>query len=342
MKQFSEFVKKYNLNTSNVKKYIDFLCSYLNSNQCNNVIKWLYDNKIDFNYIIKYLDTNNKPVYYNNIVYFLIYTRQDDIVINYFDYFVKNNHKLLELKNILKYTKKIELDLNEIIDKNPKLIVEEIVSEKIKLSLTDLNNEKIFDFLNQIIIELLRYENKDYHDIKFVGSGAFSSVFQIGNHVLKIGKERKTFSIKNHKRFLKPLYRKNIYSLNEEFLFCIEITQKVDRNDITKEDVYNIYKELREDGLIWVDPSIANLGRLVRDNEIYFDDIEFVDKESTGYLTDNDEVLKKGEIVILDNDYIYDEKDFFNSSDYNPFICESYQKYEARYRKEKSEINKKK
>ena len=36
-------------------------------------------------------------------------------------------------------------------------------------------------------------------------------------------------------------------------------------NSITDEDAYLIYKELRDDGIIWLDAKRENLGRLVKD-----------------------------------------------------------------------------
>lgn len=35
-----------------------------------------------------------------------------------------------------------------------------------------------------------------------------------------------------------------------------------------------------------------------------------MDRNATGYTTDNTEILKKGDVVIIDNDYIFTEKEF--------------------------------
>ena len=59
--------------------------------------------------------------------------------------------------------------------------------------------------------------------------------------MLKIGRRREVFTKKNNKRFLQPLYREEILDKDElNFLFCIEITERVDTTNITKEDEYLI------------------------------------------------------------------------------------------------------
>lgn len=94
--------------------------------------------------------------------------------------------------------------------------------------------------LRIIFQEILDNENKKVSDIKYAG-GVFSNVFIIGSKVIKIG-ERNTFKIENNKRFLKPLLRMIIKINNKEI--CIEITERVSY-DVTEEDVYLIYRKLR-------------------------------------------------------------------------------------------------
>ncbi len=56
-----------------------------------------------------------------------------------------------------------------------------------------------------------------------------------------------------------------------------------------------VYKELKEKGKIWADPRIQNIGILRKENKIYFDGIDSVNKESLGYIKEtitDDEILK--------------------------------------------------
>ena len=316
---------------NNIEKSYKYISKCLRESYIDKILKYLVLNNVDLDKLFYYLDKNNIFINYNDVVSELIKLKKIEIIEKYLNYFYRNNNQLISLKKELKNT---NIDLKKIdmlINSNPALVIEEITHYPEYY----LKEEKIYDFFNIVIKELLENEGKKYSDIEYLGSGAYSRVFAIGSKVLKIGNENKaTFKIKNNKRFLKPLYRKNITYLNSNTtMFCLEITERLDMTNITYDDVYEIYKELREQGLVWLDTKIENVGRLIRDNKIYFDGIDYVDKESTSYTTDNYEVLPKGTVMLVDNDLIYDEKEFFKKNDYSLF--EHCNVYEARYREEK-------
>ena len=110
----------------------------------------------------------------------------------------------------------------------------------------------------------------------------------------------------------------------------MEINEEVDTKNITDADVYYVYKELRKQRLVWTDPKKENLGRLIKDNKIYFDGVDKVDKNSTGFLTDSDYSLKAGDLVIIDTDFIYDEDDL----DYLNHVTFLWPRFEQRYQDE--------
>lgn len=333
----------YNFNNGYVKSHLTNIFNYGNSllfyKKC---LDFLMNHGVSANSIINLLDANNVAVDYNNFtVAMLEKTHNASLIMNNIDYFLLNNSKLLEFKKILvsfDYKLKYNEEINDYIDTNPDLIIREIAIFNDTISVDVIEKEKYTSFLKQLIEEILQNEKLNYHDIEYLDSGYYSKVYKIGDKVLKIGNERKKFNIPFNKRFLKPLYRQNISSLDgKKTLFCIEITECVDTNDITDDDVYKVYKELRDEGLIWTDCKRSNLGRLKKDNKIYFDGITSVSKNSTGYLDDNDEILKKGELVIIDNDYIFPETEFFDlyDGDYSSLAFEIFKKYENRYNKEK-------
>ncbi len=81
-----------------------------------------------------------------------------------------------------------------------------------------------------------------------------------------------------------------------------------------------------------------------KDNKIYFDGIESVDKESLGYIKEtiyDYEVLKAGDYVILDKDLIYLDKDFDYKKVSKIINISNYDNMEERYQKEIKNINKK-
>lgn len=301
MKSFKKFIKEININNDNINIYFDELVNYLNSCFCMETINYIEKNNIDKTNLINYIKNNKCKIKYQEVIlYYLIEDKYDEIYNKYYFLFDKLNLNI------------------EIINKIH-ILAEDIYEtlRRINLTLDELLEDNYFYFLYYMVSELCNYEKVNLFDIKFLGFGSTSSIFQIGNKIFKIGSERVTFNVENNKRFLKPLYRDYVCDDKDNFVFCVEITEAVSTKDINEQDVYNLYKELRDNGFIWIDYSKDNIGRLVRDNKIYFRNINHVSKNSTNYLTENEEILKKNDLVILDNDYIYPEKDFINFSVYD-------------------------
>ena len=317
----------YGIDAKNIKESIyEIKAAFLYSSK--ETLKYLLDRKVNLEEVFDIFDRRNIYVNFNIVAQSLIELNQEKIIEKYLNYFLRENTKILEFKNIIKDTK-IDINMvNKFINNNKDSIIIEIAGEDIDY----LKEEKLYNFFKILIEELLENEDKKYSDIELIGEGAFSKVFGIGSKVLKVGDERQTYNIKNNKLFLKPLYRTKIETSCRNF--CVEITEKVDTESINDEDVYQVYKQLREDGILWDDAGKTNIGRLLKDNKIYFNGVDFVDKKSTGYTTDNFEVLKKGSLVLIDADYLYDADEFFETLDYE-FYCKS-NPYEARYRKEKN------
>ena len=174
------------------------------------------------------------------------------------------------------------------------------------------------------------------------GKGSYSNVYKIGEKIIKIGAhQRTTEEIPYHKRILQPLLRRSVKdddgTPDGKFLFHMEASEEVDtERHIPIDEVYKVYKELRDDGIIWTDPKADNLGRLKKDNVVHFEGIEEVDSASVGFAVDipkDREILKKGELVIIDTDFLYREGD--------PNIVigneHHYKYYEERYQKEKAQ-----
>ena len=321
-------VNKYGNDTLEILKIISAVNDKYISDKLEYLIPYYIDDKIDRDYmfllrntdlnrIVNYLIENNFILKTNKLFNRLLWFPQDKKpVFDNIDFFMKNSIDILGLRKILSTIKDkndIVEKINLLLDTNPDRIIESLVFPCTKLTLEDLKEEKLLDTFRIILEELIVNEEINYHDIKPLDRGAYSNVILVGDKVLKVGKRRSNFNIKHNKRFLKPLYRQEINSIyNNDVFLCVEITEKVDTENVTHDDLYDIYTELRDEGLIWVDCHLSNLGRLIQDNTIYYEGIEKVDINATGYLTDNEEVLKKGDIVIIDNDYIFTEEEFQN------------------------------
>lgn len=261
-------------------------------------------------------------------------------------------------------TGKNEEERNAFLEKRLPKVVEEISGDKLSYyldykyigSIREILNEKIKcykkDFLKYILFgmngvsfsdellfviekliqEILDSEKLDFIDIDYLRSGSYSRVFGIGSKVLKVGRERKTYNIPYDKRILQPLIRINLGDLSLNDSGVIEVVEKVDTDiAVCYDDLYFIYKELRDRGIVWTDIKHNNVGRLLKDNKRYWDKPLGGDMQALGYIDEgllNDDVLKAGEFVIIDSDYIYYEKDLDNVSSGNPLWREIERQYQ--------------
>ena len=127
--------------------------------------------------------------------------------------------------------------------------------------------EKYADTMVQLLDELMESEDCRFSDVKMIGAGGYSNVYAIGDKILKIGEPRATYNVPNHKRIAQPFYRGNFENENGEPFACIEISEAVRVTDDLGGKAYEIYKELRDCGIIWADPKSANLGVLKNSNQ---------------------------------------------------------------------------
>ena len=342
------FYKKYRY--EKIKSYIDYFYNIDKSYVENNIfsmlkfyksevdyiilIRYCKEKNIDISKLFKYIEDNN-IILENNSLLNVLLNNYKNINIKDIELIINYSTRLLDLKYILKenntYSDLIDL-VNKRISNNKEMVSDEILTTMVSFGC--IKDDIIRNTMFYIVKELSENEKINYSDICILSkSGAYSTVYQIGDKVIKIGRRRDVFTKINNKRFLQPLYRDEVLDKDElDFLFCIEITEKVDTNNITKEDAYQIYKELRAQGLIWTDCKEDNLGRLLKDNKVYFRGIDKVDKGATGYVNDIDEVLKKGDLVIIDNDYIYETEDYYNNNYFPP--SEYFYEFEERYQSE--------
>ena len=191
--------------------------------------------------------------------------------------------------------------------------------------------------LTSIVDEIAKNENADISELEYIGTGSLTSVYKLGNKVIKFGKNRLTDKIPYHKRILQPLIRRKVLSGFRNLY--IEISEYIPPdNSITDEDAYLIYKELRDDGIIWLDAKRENLGRLEKDNIAHFNEPLYVKNETVGYIPETlmqDKPLQKGEVVIIDTDFLFRENDFDVTFLDRRVNTDFYQICEQRYQEEK-------
>ena len=101
------------------------------------------------------------------------------------------------------------------------------------------------------------------------------------------------------------------------------------------EDVYQIFKAIREEGRCWIDAKTENVVRLTKENGSYpFE----VDPETIGFIGEMPKSKKTiNECVICDTDLLYDEKNVpweLINEECSKKVLEDYQKLEERYQQE--------
>ena len=280
---------------------------------------------------------NNKSmdlIYYDNMIAFFHYVsvsskekllEDEDKLIKIFDFILEKvntgyinddkNESTLILNQISKLASLSSRFENKI-KNNFDFILTLITGKKIQT----LEKEQIYDFYVSIINEIMEKENASLRDIRYK-KGKNSCVVIIGDKVIKSGNKH-TRKIPYHKRLLQPIIRLDIDYISKQMgeyndkvrLDFFEVYERVDTNNITKDDTYMLFKELLHDNILWTDPNYENVGRLLKKNTPYTysaSNLEegkdfYVDDASVGFIGDREkEVLDEGELVISDEDCMY-------------------------------------
>lgn len=279
------------------KEFIDkfFKCAF----ECYRQIIYIGLSIDNAKYFIKKLIEYNIDVlkWYDSHIFL-----DNPFLYDYMDSLVLNCSNIFEFREKSKNNERLLKYINDYIDKNERRYVDSMVK-----SILQDTNDDINELIYLIVLDICRNENVKVSDTIKCGKGLYSTVIKIGNKVLKIGDRRFNTKFPNNPYIIKPLLRKN-FSINDKSVF-IEVTELVDNEKWISSNTYDFYKKLRNLGLVWTDIKSANLGYLLKDNEIYWrDEINPSDEalnldEKRG----EDIHLKKGELVLLDADGIIDE-----------------------------------
>ena len=258
-------------------------------------------------------------------------------------YYFSNKEYVFVLENYLEFlkltgdlfdfSKKFDEDLlvtekiDNYVSKHPEMIDDAILNEPYV--------KRFGSYLAEIILlvvkDVIKNENALLSDIEWLSGGGFSEVLRVKDKVIKIGKDRETESFPNNPYIVKPLLRKVITHENNRLF--IEVTEMVDAKDeIDKEEMYELYVKLRKIGLICSDFHEKNVGILRKDNVIYWNRELSPSDEVLGlepYIGDDE--LKAGDLVLHDADNIYHEGD----PDALLCTCDLSLEFEEKYQKEK-------
>ena len=314
--------------------YIDKLIPVIDDFTLRNILDKIKDNEEVMNYIIdKYIINSTISI---KLTSFLLKNNlYIDKVYQNFDNIISNNIKdLYELKKQGTLNEEASTKISKIVQNN-----EEYLNNTIEDILKEIYGEKFnskdfkvgIDTIKIIIKELCQNENKTYGDIEYLGKGTFSYVLAVGDKVLKIGIKRYTDSFPNNPYIITPLLRESI-KINKENKIFLEVTERVDtKTEVTTEELYQLYKKIRDLGLVWTDVAKRNVGRLKKDNIVHWNTpLSSTDEalELKKYI--NAPQLKKGDLIILDADHIYEGYKYNLTN----------KEFEDRYQEELKEKNK--
>lgn len=209
-------------------------------------------------------------------------------------------------------------------------------------------NDNSKEIIALILEELLKHEKVSIEEISNAGSGKNSNNLKIGSYILKIGETRKTPIFKNSSRILQPVIRRSLEISPDQSLF-VEVQNEVDANWYKNEKnkiyevMYNVYKDLRDDGLLWTDIRFKNIGKLLKDNNVNYTtfvhggkEVEVLPHEkATGLIGSAKKILKAGEYVLLDTDFVFDINNLPDNKKVKDMLLPIYyENYEKRYQRE--------
>ena len=245
--------------------------------------------------------------------------------------FTENSQDLYSLMDFVKDNPSAYSKVKDYIDNNPENAINSIFCEINKR--VEMKDTTLKEVVKLIILDVLENENVNFSDITYDGGG-FSRVLLIGNKVIKIG-DRDTKIFPNNPYIISPLLRKEL-ELNGESCF-VEVTERVDTSKkVSKKELYQLFKKLRNLNLVWTDIKEGNVGRLKKENIIHWrQNLNPTDEVLDLDVKRGETILKEGDLVILDADFIYDENDpninYTNNKDI-------YDEFEKRYQREIKEL----
>lgn len=288
-----------------------------NEKTCENTIKYISKNPQYINYI------------YQNIDFILNHSK-----INTID--------LFELKNITKENQEITTKVKNKIEETKKESIQTTLEnvymrflQNISLNQEELKKiETILEVVYLIIEDISKNEQVQLSELEILGSGTFSTAFILGDKVIKIGCKRGTKTFHNNPYVNAMLLRKE-FPINDDISFFVEVNEKLDtKNEVSDEELYQLYKKVRDIHLIWIDVAKRNVGRLLKENKVYWrEELPITDERLGLQSYRGNASLKKGDAIILDNDLIFDENDDIKIiSEYSTPLQK---KYEERYQHEK-------
>jgi len=241
--------------------------------------------------------------------------------------FAKYTTDLFAFNSLVSNSKQTIEKLNSYYKNNPKELAK-IIIESMRL---DEYTDNIKELVYLIVLDIINNEKATFSDIDWCIGGSYSNVLFIKNKVLKYGHERANWLFPNNPYIMTPLLRKQLSDDNRDLF--LEVTEKAEQKEVTEDDMFFIYKGLREIDLIWSDVKKDNVGFLIEDNIKHWNKPIYPTDDMLELMPYRGEkkVLRKGDAVLLDADSIYDLREDYISHNKTKYFDDVFEK---RYQKE--------
>lgn len=251
-----------------------------------------------------------------------------DFIINHIAEIFRGKHSLNE--KVLDYLKSYE----DLIFGDTKEHIEMVITKCLSSYYIRKDDEELKK-LHKLLVSVAEEENTSLFSIRKFQYGAYSTVYRINDKVIKIG-YRECESIPNCSEILLPDFKGKIGS---DYIEITDYAPTLDDADL--EELYTIYQNLRNQGLIWLDPRSDNVARLSEKTAniqnqkrkgIHTLDIDF----NPAY---HMKELQAGDLVIIDLDHIVfqEDQDTINAikRDLDESLLDRIESFEKRYQEEK-------
>lgn len=142
--------------------------------------------------------------------------------------------------------------------------------------LDDIEEDKLLE-----VVEVLNQNGiNDFSECVKIGSGTYSTVYKLGNKVVKIGLAKLNTEILEDSRIVKIYYKNNIAITKNGFKMVlgieiqdfVEVIEKVEERDL-----YKVYKDLRDNNFVWTDVKSSNVG--ISDGKFVVVDVDSIYRE---------------------------------------------------------------
>lgn len=151
-------------------------------------------------------------------------------------------------------------------------------------------------------------DNLSFKCFSKIDEGGYSDIYRYQDKIIKIGKTRASLKIADNSRILLPYFKGYVSDT------YIEVTDYCEPKKVELEDLYLIYEELRDQNVMWLDPSNKNIGILTEDlakkQQEKRKNIINLDIFENPSIKNNS--LKAGDYVIIDLDHMVFDNDLAN------------------------------